>query len=313
MTRPTPTTTAPVVVDTLQVAKRPTVVDLNSVKSDSSSFWGTTLGGSAQQRQMSSDVRLSLPMPEVNHEVFAMNGTTPAKVDAPIVASPTLAETESPAQSAPQAENNDVFILREKGKRGRKRKVDDVQDELQNGLDEVNDADVGDAAAHRKQRDADKARRKEEKRKTKVERQNHAAQQPAVAANNADGFMTALTGPSSPPGSTPKKKAKKSKKQNPTNATGFMAALLGSSSTGAAAAAAAKEGEREAEAEAEEPFDYANAPSVLNAAPADTGKKKKGKKGRMAGFDPYKKALNTGKGVPRGQKERAGMAKTFKS
>jgi exosome complex exonuclease RRP6 len=83
-----------------------------------------------------------------------------------------------------------------------------------------------------------------------------------------------------------------------------MAALLGTTSSSAAP-------------EEEGPFDYANAPSVLNAAPdASNGTKKKGKRGKvdkMAGFDPYKKALNTMKGVPRGQRERPGVGGTFKS
>jgi exosome complex exonuclease RRP6 len=296
----------PTAIEPISAAKRPTAVDLTSVKSESSHFWGLALGSPTQQRNMSVDVKLLLPMPEVSAEVFAANGATPAKPGA-VVAPPTPVtpvEADSPVQAMHKAEATDVFILREKGKKNKKRKVSDVQDELQAGLDEVNDDGMG-TVAEWKARDEKKTKRREEKQTDRAEKLKKKAgqkQQAAPTKGNTDGFVSATTGSTSSPNGAPKKKSKKELKEPNDIANGFMAALLGSNS-GAA----------------EEPFDYANAPSVLNGAPSDNAggrkkkKEKKGKKGKMEGFDPYKKALDTSKGVQRAQKERVGMAGTFKS
>lgn len=73
----------------------------------------------------------------------------------------------------------------------------------------------------------------------------------------------------------------------------------------------------------EEPvFDYAAAPSVLHA--ADAARKEEGRRGKGKGknkgaegeqkpFNPYAKALDAPKGLPRAQKERAGKSRTFKA
>ena len=73
------------------------------------------------------------------------------------------------------------------------------------------------------------------------------------------------------------------------------------------------------EMEEEEDFDYANAESVLHRAQNEErenrrnrGKGGKGKEKKEKAFDPYKKALDTGKGLPRAQRERAGRSMTFK-
>lgn len=76
----------------------------------------------------------------------------------------------------------------------------------------------------------------------------------------------------------------------------------------AAAAAAAHEDET--------PFDYAAAPSLLNAGGAarehDRRGKGKGRDKEKKTFNPYAKALDAPKGLPRAQKERAGRSMTFK-
>lgn len=80
---------------------------------------------------------------------------------------------------------------------------------------------------------------------------------------------------------------------------------------------------KEREREEEEEFDYAAAPSVLNAVKeqeAAARKERREGKGNKKGkdqkqakvFDPYKKALDTAKGLPRAQRERAGKSMTFK-
>lgn len=94
-----------------------------------------------------------------------------------------------------------------------------------------------------------------------------------------------------------------------------------------AARKAAKRAQKEQEAERmeierdeEEDFDYGAAPSVLNAVREEAarerregrGKKKGGDKKKEKVFDPYKKALDTAKGFPRAQRERAGRSMTFK-
>lgn len=66
----------------------------------------------------------------------------------------------------------------------------------------------------------------------------------------------------------------------------------------------------------QEPFDYASAPSFLNPPREElSGGRKdgKGEKGTGRMLDPYKKALDTPKGLPRAQRERAGKSGSWKS
>ncbi|KAI4760921.1 hypothetical protein E4T52_15834 [Aureobasidium sp. EXF-3400] len=63
----------------------------------------------------------------------------------------------------------------------------------------------------------------------------------------------------------------------------------------------------------EEDFDYAAAPSVLDANKEDPRDRKKNKKEpKTKAFNPFIKAMDTMKGMPRGQKERAGKSMTFR-
>lgn len=86
---------------------------------------------------------------------------------------------------------------------------------------------------------------------------------------------------------------------------------------------AAKRAKKEAEADAaaaleeEEAFDYKTAASVLNANKPDGSRgrrdDKKGKKGRETkAFNPFVKAMDAPKGLPRAQKEKAGKSMTFR-
>jgi exosome complex exonuclease RRP6 len=61
-----------------------------------------------------------------------------------------------------------------------------------------------------------------------------------------------------------------------------------------------------------EPFDYANAPSVLNATRQDTRKRQDGRKRPDGVFDVYARAADAPKGLGRTQKERPGKSATFK-
>ncbi|KAF2000324.1 hypothetical protein P154DRAFT_534681 [Amniculicola lignicola CBS 123094] len=66
------------------------------------------------------------------------------------------------------------------------------------------------------------------------------------------------------------------------------------------------------DADADEPaFDYANAPSVLNARGSEKDKKRDKKKKKN--FNPYSGMTDAPKGLPRSQKESAGKSKTFTS
>lgn len=62
----------------------------------------------------------------------------------------------------------------------------------------------------------------------------------------------------------------------------------------------------------EEPFDYASAPSILNP-PREGRATMKERKKREKQMNPYAKALDTAKGLPRSQKEKAGKSMTYKS
>ena len=285
-------------------ARVPTTIDVAAVKADGSAFWGSTLNGIEARPATidTSTVRLALPMPETSGDIFApTNG-----ISTPIKPEPPTQSTASTPMDAPSPQpDSDIFVLRDKqrgGKKHRKRKIEEVaEDELKAGAEvvglDVGGDDGGDG--HREERRCKKRERRERE-----------------AERNAEGFLEALGAPPPPSSKTkdtpssPKAKVKKDKaKKDHPPATSFMAALHGSTSSTAAP-------QSEEVAEEEEPFDYANAPSILT--PADeAGRKRKkdskkgGKKGRMEGVDPYKKATDAPKGLPRGQRERIGEAGTF--
>jgi hypothetical protein len=189
-------------------------------------------------------------------------------------------------------------VLREKSK---KRKMTtqnerDDGDDLKAGVDEIG---LEGAGGRNRERDE----RREARRLRKLRKAEKGA------AKQAEEFMDGLDAPPMPAATSFHVDAKKFKDKSAANtdaASGFMAALNGTSLS-----APAQEDNEE-----EEPFDYANAPSLLASADAESAAKnkkdkKKKRKGRMDGFDPYKKALDTGKGLGRGQRERVGEGRTF--
>jgi exosome complex exonuclease RRP6 len=62
----------------------------------------------------------------------------------------------------------------------------------------------------------------------------------------------------------------------------------------------------------DEPFDYASAPSILNP-PRENFASAKERKKKEKQLNPYAKALDAPKGLPRAQKEKAGRSMTFNS
>ena len=69
------------------------------------------------------------------------------------------------------------------------------------------------------------------------------------------------------------------------------------------------------DATSEAPLDYDNAPSILNAPrhKPDKGRRRQQQQQQQQPFDPFTKAMDTPKGLGRGQKERVGRSGTFKS
>jgi exosome complex exonuclease RRP6 len=66
------------------------------------------------------------------------------------------------------------------------------------------------------------------------------------------------------------------------------------------------------EAAVDVPFDYASAPSILNPPREDFASAKERRK-KEKQLNPYAKALDAPKGLPRAQKEKAGRSMTFNS
>jgi exosome complex exonuclease RRP6 len=240
-------TSSPAAVHATIPAKRPLPVDASTVRAGRSKFWGSTLGGQTQQRPILMDVRLALPLPQLTAEVFSDNASfapgTPVVQTPDSAARPTHAFV--PAAARPKLEEDDIFIIKELGGKGKKRKLAEAADVERN-----NDDDFG---TQQDSLSIEEVSAKEQRRSEKA--------------------------------------AKKAKKE-------------------------AKKARETEEVEAEEdavPFDYKNAPSVLNAQ-EEQQKKKKGRKPKKdRGFDPYAKSMDAPKGLPRAQREKAGRTATFKS
>lgn len=227
-------------------AKRPRIGDVSAVRASESKFWGEALGSRTQQRPVHADIRLALPLPQLTAEVFAENasfapGTPMAQTPHPAVR-PEHAFV--PAATRPKLEEDDIFIIKELGGKGKKRKLAEAPDV------EQHDDDFG------TQQDSLSIEEISAQEQRRLERAT--------------------------------KKARKAAKK-------------------------AKEAEEVEEVEEEEAFDYANAPSVLNAQ-VELQKMKKGRKTKNnRGMDPYAKSMDAPKGLPRAQREKAGRTATFKS
>lgn len=240
------TTSKPTISPTTAPTPRKRVsIDPSTVRAEKSKFWGATLGSQTQKRSVSMDVRLALPLPQLTAEVFSDNssfmpGTPVAQTPNSIV---RPEHTFVPAASRPKLEEDDVFIIKDLGGNGKKRKLAEAEtattsDDFGTQQDSLSIEEVS---------------AKEQRRLAKA--------------------------------------AKKSMKE----------------------AKKAREAQEADEVEMEEAFDYANAPSVLNAQ-AEMQKTKKGKKMKKdRGFDPYAKSADAPKGLPRAQREKAGRTATFKS
>lgn len=105
------------------------------LRSTTSAFWGSAFGGSTadQDRAMSTanTVTLTVPLPPLTAEVFA--DTADAASSTPVKPSETSSAVPTPA-SEPQEDENDVFVLKQLGK---KRKRTEAVDGMAAQNDEV--------------------------------------------------------------------------------------------------------------------------------------------------------------------------------
>lgn len=277
------------------------------VRSEVSTFWGSTFGSStiwsqsATQPSTHEDIRLALPLPQLTAEIFkdprdmARPGAESADIDPGARAAHQYVRNRGQPKNTAE---DDVFVLKELGG-SRKRKAAETQEEesaeavptttitsandapstshAEAGLGHSQDASSHDAA-HASQPDLDKARLKAER---KAERkalkrlkrdQEAAAMAMATTQGNAQAAGAAAA------------------------EAGTLDDRAGSHRSASTAAAVAQ------------PFDYANAPSVLHAKTNVTDPSL-----AKRGFDPYAKAAALApQGARKARREQAGRSHTFK-
>lgn len=260
-----------------------------ALRSAISAFWGDAFESSAhdQRRLMSTNtggVSLTVPMPPLTAEIFAdpadVASSMPVRYSLPVNRD---AESSSPGQQA--EEEGDVFVLKELSrKRKRQHSTVDEQAAPVRGMasqsDEVPISDEEQPIRER-ERHAKKMARNENKRDN-----NNTALADGVAAQN-DEVSASDEETKRVRDKIARKLARKEAKR-----------------------AAKLAGEGTANDDEGDPFDYASVPSILNP-PREDGRGVSD--GRKKQVDPYRKALDTPKGLPRVQKERAGRSMTYKS
>jgi exosome complex exonuclease RRP6 len=165
-------------------AKRPLAVDVGAVRAAKSKFWGSTLGGQTQQRPVSMDVSLALPLPQLTAEIFSDNASfapgTPLAQTPDSAARPAHAFV--PAGSRPKLQEDDVFIIKELGGKGKKRKLEEDADLGGNNDDfgtqqdslSIEEVSAKEQRTARKAAgDAEKAKKKARKEAKKVLQEEH--------------------------------------------------------------------------------------------------------------------------------------------
>ena len=225
------------------------------LRSGTSAFWGGAFESSAhhQSRTMSSsavDIELKVPMPALTEEVFA-NPPLSSPAQGEPAPEPASAPSSTPAE---MIEDDDVFVLKELGKKRKRAAYDDLVDPEVDSMATQNDEfPISDEGNER-------TMEKAERRRAKKEAKRAAKRASEVASDDANGANGA--------------------------ASGIVA-----------------------DAEVE-PFDYASAPSILNA-PRESREQFRERKKKEV--NPYAKSLDAPRGLARsaGTKERAGKSRTF--
>lgn len=256
---------------------RPVVSDTSLIRSEQSSFWGKAFPCSLwQQRRFAAteSIRLAVPLPQLTAEIF----TDPADA--------ASAKEEEEKHIDPAARAEHAYIRAE----DRPKKDEDdgvfVIKQLGGRKRKLADLAAADAAGESAETSQEATPRSGAESDNDMEIQEDVVALPDEVEDRK----------------TAKKAAKKAKREQKRQKKKQAQQGNGSADTG-------EDTEDKAE---EEPFDYASAPSVLNATPSKPEKKgKKGKKGKKE-FNPYARAADAPKGLGKVQKERAGKSATFK-
>ena len=237
-----------------------------SVRTKTSSFWGTTLEDStslhqkiATQRQYE-NIRLALPLPPLTAEVFQEAGSEGVLENVNQQDPGARAEQQYVKERKPK--ETDVFVVKQVGG-SRKRKVDEMH--------EHRDSENTGAPSHGLHVDSDNNVRKEEIDVVEVKSANDS--QDLAVQKKANKRL--------------KRQRKKEQKREDLRRM--------------------NETENRVAPNEEEPFDYANAPSMLQAKRDKIG----GREAKKS-FDPYTKSLDAPKGMRKTKKEIAGKSFTFK-
>lgn len=220
------------------------------LRTTTSAFWGSSFESSAHQHTQrrlmttgTSSIPMSVPMPALTAEVFA--DSHDSTMQTPVGAS-SPAQAHEPTSSQSEANNDDVFVLKELGGKRKRTTADATRNQVDGMATQSDEIAIQDEESER-------AREKAERKKARKEAKRAAKQEKSEGDIHAE--------------------------------------ANGDHSDG------------------DESFDYASAPSILNP-PRET--KEQMKERRKKEVNPYAKSLDTPKGLPRVQRERAGRSMTYK-
>ncbi|KAL1620213.1 exosome nuclease subunit [Neofusicoccum ribis] len=255
---------------------KPVVSDTALVRSEQSTFWGKAFPCSLwQQRRFAAteSIRLAVPLPQLTAEIFADPADASTVKDEKKSIDPAARAEHAYVKAEDRpAQKQDDGVFVIKQLGGRKRKLAD----LAATDDTAEVASFSQEATSHSSGEGDDVQMEEDMVPLPGSKQEKKAARAA------------------------KKAAKKAKKEREAQQQGN-----GSPSE-------VEDAEEDDEEEEEEPFDYASAPSMLNATAGQPEKKNKRDKKKKKEFNPYARAADAPKGLGRVQKERAGKSATFK-
>jgi len=257
------------------------LTQVNMLRTQKSGFWGSCDESSRWQAgaitQKDAGLRLAVPLPQLTAAVFISSDDDSRPVPAKSVDPGARAEHEYVKNRPAKDDTPDVIVVRSHGG-GKKRKR---QNETLGGDDAALGTESGEAEA--------------EKAATSEDPEPRNTQDPKPES------ISVSQGSGTPDGTRLKQKEKQKEKEKEKGRRRKK-----------------KKGGEKAEEDAAgegsdkpqvQPFDYANAPSVLN---QKYEREPKSKEKRKKAFDPYSQSGNAPKGLSRKNQERAGRSSTFK-
>ncbi|MCJ1307761.1 exosome nuclease subunit [Agyrium rufum] len=294
-----------------------------SLRGDTSGFWGSvlpsqqqlqatrppigtagttaTITGSNGQPADDYEIRLAIPLPRLTAEVFGNGGATQetegaanASMNGTFVEPGSRAEHQYLKKEERKATEKNVFTIRDLN-RGQKRKAGDGEEGVALDLQPSEDEDV--------------------------DEKDNASSDVKVEAPNEDGQTTISDKAKAKAAKEARKMQRREEKKQRREEKTRRKAEKKAQQQGQAPSGVSDDmvlvdnGDEESdssEAKEEAPFDYANAPSVLNARNNDPSRSKGGAGKGPKAFNPYAKSLNAPKGLGRVQKEAVGKSFTFK-